>query len=495
MKNEITKLISSKPKHFSKLVKNNPILLDWVNAHTIVNSDNMSEKIYSAITQSSNRCNNNQIKKFKSITEGYKFCGPAGICECAAKSVSEKVSNAKSKYTDEQTQIINKKRANTTLQRYGVSNNGQTDNAKLKHADYYQNLPKSRVPNKSSYYEKLNSKYKTNLNIEFVTDEINYHGVTNQIYYKFKCLTCSNRFSDYIDNGHNPVCKICNPYTPAYSSKQEIALLEYVKSITSHVVKHVDKSIINPYELDIVVPELKIAIEYCGLYWHSEANKADKKYHLNKMSLCNANGYRLITVFEDEWTQKTEIVKNRLQSIFGKSNKIYARNCQVSAITKNKAKEFILENHIQGDAIAKFAYGCFCNNELVAVMTFGKPRYAKDIEYELIRYCSKGTVVGGAGKLFATFVREVVPNSVVSYCDMRWGTGDLYSKLNFNLVTKKASPGYSYTDFVKRYHRSKFTKSRIITKANINKTEHQIMREKKMYRIWDCGHTKWLWTY
>jgi hypothetical protein len=159
------------------------------------------------------------------------------------------------------------------------------------------------------------------------------------------------------------------------------------------------------------------------------------------------------------------------------------------------AKEFVEKHHIQGHAVFKVAYGCFYQGKLLAVMTFGKPRYDRTADYELIRYCSTGNVIGGASKLLSAFVKEHNPASIVSYCDLRWGTGQVYNKLGFLATAQAIKPSYSYTDFTQRFHRSKFTKKSLITnQLDLLKTERQLMIDKKLYRIWDCGHAKWIWT-
>lgn len=78
-----------------------------------------------------------------------------------------------------------------------------------------------------------------------------------------------------------------------------------------------DKQLISPKELDIYIPEKKIAIEYCGLYWHGEntSKNSAKNRHIDKLNMCNNIGVRLITIFEDEWLFKQEQVKNRLSII------------------------------------------------------------------------------------------------------------------------------------------------------------------------------------
>ena len=495
MKEQILELIELKPKHFSILVKNSPEMRQWVIDNSPIRSDNMAEMIYCALNDVDNVCVHNNIKKFNSVNLGYRFCGPAGTCACAAKSVSEKVANCKNKYTIEQQQLINQRRLSTSMRKYGVTNNAQTGAARELHKNYYATQVRKLRPIKLTPYEKLNKKYKCMANIEFVTPELMYQGVSNQVYYRFNCLTCNAKFDDYVDNGHLPCCKMCNPYQAVYTSKQETAVYEYVKSIVNSPVQQSNKTIINPFELDIVIPDLKIAIEYCGLYWHSEAQKSNQNYHINKLTLCAQQGYRLITIFQDEWIHHPEIVKSRLSSILGTDTVIYARKCRVGMISIAEAKSFVSQHHIQGWAISSTAYGCFYNNQLVAVMTFGSPRYDKTSQYELIRFCSIGTVVGGAGRLFLAFCRQYNPTSVVSYCDMRWGTGNLYKKLNFVQVSGGKKPSYSYTDFVKRFHRSGFSKKHIVkNQDDMQKTEHQIMRERNMYRIWDCGQTKWVYT-
>lgn len=90
------------------------------------------------------------------------------------------------------------------------------------------------------------------------------------------------------------------------------------------------KSIISPQELDIYLPDYKLAIEYNGLYWHSEQAGLDKNYHIDKTMTCEEKGIRLIHVFSDDWEFKKEIVKSRLRSILGfNSNRIGARKCTI----------------------------------------------------------------------------------------------------------------------------------------------------------------------
>ena len=182
-----------------------------------------------------------------------------------------------------------------------------------------------------------------------------------------------------------------------------------------------DKHLIYPYELDIFSPKYNIAIEYDGLYWHNEKN-VDMNYHLMKTELCENKGIQLIHIFEDEWTDKQDIVKSRLKSIFGViDNRIYARKCEIKEVSHNESKLFLEKNHIQGNVNSKYRYGLYYNNELVSLMTFGNMRKSlgsktKNECYELLRFCNKlnTSVIGGASKLFKHFIKINYSTTTIS---------------------------------------------------------------------------------
>ena len=260
------------------------------------------------------------------------------------------------------------------------------------------------------------------------------------------------------------------------------------------------RTFVYPYELDIYIPEKKIAIEYDGLYWHNELNK-DSKYHLNKTELCEKQGIRLIHIFEDEWLYKQNIVKSRLKSLLGLTDeKIYARKCKIKDVSFSDCKIFLEKNHIQGNVNAKHRYGLYYNDELVSIMTFGSKRKnlgskSEDESYELLRFCNKlnTTVVGGASRLMNYFIKVHNPKEIISYCDRRWSIGNMYEKLGFKL-DHVSRPSYFYIKGDKRYNRFGYRKDILIKQGfDKNKTEHEIMLERGIYRIYDCGTKVYKW--
>lgn len=50
-----------------------------------------------------------------------------------------------------------------------------------------------------------------------------------------------------------------------------------------------DRNVLKPAELDIYVPGKKLAIEYDGMYWHSDEFK-NASYHVKKTDDCEKAG-------------------------------------------------------------------------------------------------------------------------------------------------------------------------------------------------------------
>ena len=293
----------------------------------------------------------------------------------------------------------------------------------------------------------------------------------------------------------NQNCPKCTNYGPSY---REVELFKFITKYINNLQQSY-RGFKQIGEIDVYIPELKIGIEYNGLYWHSDIYK-DKNYHINKTNNAKNTDIKLIHIFEDEWLYKQDIVKSRLLNIIGKTpNKIYARKCTIKEVSSKDCSSFLDQNHIQGKLGAKVRLGLYYNDELVSVMTFGNLRKnlgqsSKEGSYELLRFCNKlnTTVIGGASKLFKYFINNYNPNTIISYADRRWSEGNLYYNLGFKLLGE-TKPNYFYTNkrFLKRESRFKYRKDILIKQGfNPNKSEHEIMKERGYARIYDCGTLK-----
>lgn len=289
------------------------------------------------------------------------------------------------------------------------------------------------------------------------------------------------------------------PYHNCNSSLMEKEIATYIKSLGESNVLTNDRTALNGNELDIFIPNKNIAVEFDGIYWHSEIVK-DNDYHINKTITCEKRGIRLIHIFEDEWIKKQEIVKSLISNILGHTaNKIYARKCKIKDVPYNDALVFLDSNHLQGKCPSSIRIGLYYNDELVSLMTFGKTRYfAEDSksQYELLRFCNKKdtVVVGGASKLFKHFISEYNPTSIISYADRRWSQGNLYIKLGFTFL-HYSKPNYYYVIGNERKNRFNFRKSELIKRYGCPKdvTEKEFCFSQKWYRIYDCGCICYKW--
>lgn len=314
-----------------------------------------------------------------------------------------------------------------------------------------------------------------------------------------KCTKCGNSFvkiaCDHITSSHGG-CMHC--YFAQSKSEEEIS--SYLKKFINvdDIILN-DRSLLGKLELDIYLPKEKIAIEYDGLFWHSDYNK-DKNYHLMKTEACEAQGIQLIHIFEDEYIDHPKIVLNKLKHLIGidTSPKIYARNCTVDEIDYTMASSFLDANHIQGHDKATMYIGAFFKTKLIGVMAFIKQdgdkwilsRLATDINYRIIGICSK---------LLKYFIKKESPSEIKSFADRRWTSTikpNLYEKMGFK-KEKILKPNYRYffNGDVKRYHKFGFRKKILSKKYGLDSTltESQMAQKIGVRKIWDCGLIKYIW--
>lgn len=299
------------------------------------------------------------------------------------------------------------------------------------------------------------------------------------------------------------VCTICNPVGSYWSSNGEDEIVKFLEDIGITNIVRRSKKIVKYHEIDIYLPDYNIGIEFNGLYWHSEVYKA-KDYHLEKTNSSNKYGIKLIHIWEDDWNFKMDIVKSRLKNLLKMNDVvIYARKCKIRSVDSKIERSFLELNHLQGYVASNYKIGLFYDNELVSLMTFSKPRRAagqksKNGPLELLRMCNKlnTNVVGASSKLLKHFLNKCDLEEfteLITYADRSWSSKDsVYEKIGFEFIGSTAI-NYYYIFDRKRKHRYGFTKQKLVAQgADPNKTEKEIMFEKKIFRIYDCGSFKYI---
>lgn len=295
--------------------------------------------------------------------------------------------------------------------------------------------------------------------------------------------------------------------TPTWTSTGEIEIKEFIESLGFVVEKSRNRKLLDGKEIDLIIPSIKLGIEYDGLYFHTEKMGKNSTYHLDKTIECNKIGYNLIHIFEDEWKTNNNLIKSKLKHILkiNEGIKLGGRNVQIKKIESKEKSVFLNENHIQGNDSSPICYGAFYNEELVGVITFNNNRnMTKTVidEYELTRYSIKdGYIINGlAPKFLKQFIVDYSPKNIISFADRRWTLdphNNLYTKIGFKLIDI-TRPNYFYynskVDRYKRHHKFGFGKNSLKRKypnLDFNKTEKELTTELGYDRIWDCGLFKY----
>lgn len=286
---------------------------------------------------------------------------------------------------------------------------------------------------------------------------------------------------------------------PIIVSKPQKQIGDYIESL-GFSVQHNHRGLIEKKEIDIYVAEKNFGVEYHGLYWHTNSD------HKEKWELADKAGIRLIQIFEDEWVNKSDIIKSRLEAMLGVGKKFDARKCTIEEVEAGVATAFLDSTHIQGAGRAQLYYGLYNQEKLVAVASFCRARNGSMVtdvysdSWEVMRFASIGRVRGGFSRLFKRFIADVNPDKVISYCDLRYGDGKVYAATGFKLDSI-TPPDYWWVPSgkIQRIPRYTTQKHKLATHPVLSKfyspekTENQICTEAGWEKIHGVGNQKWVW--
>lgn len=324
---------------------------------------------------------------------------------------------------------IKQKSINTCLKKYGVSYALQSDDVKFKGSETSLKKYGTKHPMQSDIVK--NKVKETNKNKYGVTCVLKSHEIQDKIVktnlkkygVPYHCMT-----QKCIDaNGH-------------IISNVNRHFAEYIKdnfNIDSEFEFRINRS---SYDLHILNSD--ILIELNPTYTHNstvgpifgnnQKSPLNFDYHLSKTKLAQSNNYHCIHIFDwDDWFKVASLI-NPIKT------RIYARNCKiVNDIPLDECKEFLNKYHLQNTCKGQSVrIGLYYEGKLVQLMTFGKPRYNKNYQWELIRYCTHGdySITGGSQRLFKYFIKNYNPESIISYCDNSKFNGNVYDTLGFNKI-------------------------------------------------------------
>lgn len=429
--------------------------------------------------------------------------------ECSAQSevVKEKIKTTNLKkygveYSFQAEEVKDKIKA-TSLERYGVDNPSKSNiikdrivesNRKNLGVDYPMQskevMDKSRVTSLQKYgteYPNQSEIVKQHIresNIEKYGVE---HPAQSDMVKRQTIITNRERYGvDYT----------CLIYQGKLVGNDSTYNRSFAKLLDSNNISYEREFLLQKYSYDFKVGNILIEINPTATHntHFSPYGKCriGKTYHKDKSKLAFDNGYHVIHIFDwDDIDKIIHLLKDRVTE--------YARRCIVKEVDYRDTNEYLSTYHLQGTCKGQnIRLGLYYNNQLVSLMTFGKSRFNKNCEYELLRYCSHYNVVGGAEKLFKCFVNNYKPNSIVSYCDTSKFSGKVYDVLGFKFVKTNSPRKHWYSKKEKRH----ITDGLLLRqgydrlfKENHGKgtSNEELILSRGYLPVYDCGQATYIW--
>lgn len=303
-------------------------------------------------------------------------------------------------------------------------------------------------------------------------------------------------------------CRRCNASLQSSKAERELAgiISELLpgERVETSVYGVIDK------ELDIYVPDKKFAIEFNGVYWHSEAAGKDRSYHASKQQACAEQDIFLYQVWEDDWIAKKDIILRGIAHRLGvvsRLGELYpdlpahwlerlgARKTKVKVLGYEEVSEFLGLHHIQGEARGSLYLSLVDSEDRIRAVAVFKKSSTGERAYLIERYATAGVIPGGFTKLLATAQERLNPSQWETFADLQVSGGDLYTNNGFE-VDKVLAPDYSYLVNGVRRHKFGFRLKRfredpeLLFEEGLSERELAILNG--IPRVWDSGKVKYV---
>ncbi len=303
-----------------------------------------------------------------------------------------------------------------------------------------------------------------------------------------RCVISGDRLYQRVHSGWDVEGAITIPLNTSSVGERQVG--ELLAAWGFETARNV-RDVIPPLEFDIYIPALRVAVEFNGVFWHSERFK-HRNYHRDKRRAAEDAGIRLVQIWEDVWKERQESVTNHLRSLLGvnSAERFDARKCIVKPLTHTEAAAFLEKHHIQGEVRASTHLGLYATGHLVAVCSF--TRRTEEV-HELVRFATVGRVRGGFSKLVKAYQRIHPTTKLESFAALDTSVGHLYYSTGWKCV-KELPPEYTYVRNNRREHKFKFRKARFRDDNSLvhreGLTELQLAALNGIERCWDSGKLK-----
>lgn len=199
-----------------------------------------------------------------------------------------------------------------------------------------------------------------------------------------------------------------------------------------------------------------------------------------------SNEKRLFQFFPHEVEYKGKIIKSILANYLGDSIKINGRECEISIIKNSEANVFMNKNHLMGYHPTASYVGLFYRGDLISCMGYKKK--GEGIEISRFSNLVGYNVRGGFSKLLKYLEKLVSCKKIISYCDLRYSSGESYEKTGF--TKEGAHVGFWWTNGYQVFNR-------LYCRANMDDrglSQREHAAEMGLFKVYDSGHYKYVKT-
>ena len=272
--------------------------------------------------------NQSDIVKLKTIQTNLERYGVENANQSDIVKIKIKTTNLERYGVENVSQVEahKEKRKQTNLERHGVEYPTQNTTVKLKQQE--ANLRKYGVEYLFQHEEFKEHHKQTNLErygVEYyiqkhLTEETlnNIKDIDWLTYQHHILMKPLRTISKELGMGQNSLSRIfarLNIDVIHFTkSRGEVELGCFIRSIYVNRILYNDRTILHPLELDIYIPELNLAFEYDGEYWHKNSKEKDKK----KTKDCYRLGITLYHIHERLWLNSNEHMKLIIKNIIDK---------------------------------------------------------------------------------------------------------------------------------------------------------------------------------
>lgn len=402
--------------------------------------------------------------------------------------------------------VIKDKIRKTNIKKYGSSSWFSSDEAKIMLPLIHKSVRGVDNPSKDpSVQDKIRKTFENNYGVP----HINYIDKPKET---IDILTSEELFSNFVSNltvkeaahrlgvNESTVYRLSRTYQcrsvmdlsyNSYESKITDLLDEFNIPYQTHC-----RNIIEPFELDIYLPDYKIAIEVGSMYWHGEQFGRTRMYHYNKWKNCKQQGITLFQYFDQDINEYWSLTRSKiLRAIKIPVQVIGARLTEISHCSINEERDFLNKWHVKGfsnnrNTVIAAKY----NNKIAGIMTIQHSnniatidRWATDVNYSWPGLFSRCLTKWIKISEFSGEIR--------TWCDNRLGDGRVYNSSGF-VEIDTSKPGYWYfrnngLENRVKYQKHKLSKLFQLTPEQLQLSEWEIMQQQGYDRIWDAGHTLW----